>query len=137
MKKLLPYIAILITSGFMLLAPMVTAEAQGGGQAEEMVTTEAQGGGPAAEMMKGADTTGTQGGQDVNQIIQTVVNVLFFILGALAVIMIIWSGIRYVTSAGNATAVTSAKNTLIYSVVGLIVAMLAYAIVSFIVDALG
>lgn len=121
----------------MLLAPMVTAEAQGGGQAEEMVTTEAQGGGPAAEMMKGADTTGTQGGQDVNQIIQTVVNVLFFILGALAVIMIIWSGIRYVTSAGNATAVTSAKNTLIYSVVGLIVAMLAYAIVSFIVDALG
>lgn len=123
MKKLLPYIAILITSGFMLLAPMVTVEAQGGG--------------PAAEMMKGADTTGTQGGQDVNQIIQTVVNVLFFILGAVAVIMIIWSGIRYVTSAGNATAVTSAKNTLIYSVVGLIVAMLAYAIVSFIIDALG
>lgn len=121
MKKLLPYIAILITSGFMLLAPMTAVEAQGGA---------------AGEMRRGADTTGTQGGQDVDQIIQTVVNVLFFILGAVAVIMIIWSGIRYVTSAGNATAVTSAKNTLIYSVVGLIVAMLAYAIVSFIIDAL-
>lgn len=121
MKKYITYIAILLTAGFVALAPLDVALAQS----------------PADQMLDGAGQTGTSGGQDVNSLIQTVVNVMFFILGAVAVIMIIWSGIRYVTSAGNQTAVVSAKNTLIYAVVGLIVALLAYAIVSFVIDALG
>lgn len=121
MKKYITYIAILLTAGFVALAPLDVALAQS----------------PADQMLDGADKTGTSGGQDVNSLIQTVVNVMFFILGAVAVIMIIWSGIRYVTSAGNQTAVVSAKNTLIYAVVGLIVALLAYAIVSFVIEAIG
>ena len=121
MKKYITYIAILLTAGFVALAPLDVALAQS----------------PADQMLDGAGQTGTSGGQDVNSLIQTVVNVMFFILGAVAVIMIIWSGIRYVTSAGNQTAVVSAKNTLIYAVVGLVVALLAYAIVSFVIEALG
>ncbi|MNY57155.1 hypothetical protein D3C86_1933160 [compost metagenome] len=49
--------------------------------------------------------------------------------------MIIVSGIRYATSNGDSSAVTSAKNTLMYSVIGLIVAILAYAIVNFVLKA--
>lgn len=56
------------------------------------------------------------------------------ILGALAVIMIIVGGIRYTTSNGDASRIKAAKDTIMYSVVGLVVALLAYAIVRFIVD---
>ena len=66
-------------------------------------------------------------------LIKNIINTLLYIVGMLSVIMIIWSGIRYTTSAGNAGSVTSAKSTLTYSIVGLIVSILAYAIVNWVV----
>ncbi|MNQ27270.1 hypothetical protein D3C85_405250 [compost metagenome] len=74
-------------------------------------------------------------GESVNSIVTPLVNTLLFILGAISVVMIIVSGIRYATSNGDASAVTSAKNTLMYSIIGLIVAILAFAIVNFVVTA--
>ncbi len=68
-----------------------------------------------------------------NDILPRAVNVLLFVIGALSVIMIIYGGIRYVTSGGDQGAITSAKNTIMYSVVGLVVAILAYAIVNFVI----
>ena len=67
-----------------------------------------------------------------NSIFVTVTNILLFIIGAIAVIMLIIGGIRYVVSAGDQTAVTSAKNTILYAIIGIIVAFLAYAAVNFI-----
>lgn len=64
-----------------------------------------------------------------------VVNVLLFIIGAIAVIMLIWGGIRYTTSAGNAANVTAAKNTIMYAIIGLIIAFLAFAIVNWVLGA--
>jgi hypothetical protein len=46
--------------------------------------------------------------------------------------MIVIGGIRYTTSNGDSAGITSAKNTILYAVVGLIVALLAYAIVNFV-----
>ena len=69
-------------------------------------------------------------------IITTITNTLLFIVGALAVIMIIFGGIRYATSAGNASAVTAAKNTVLYAIVGLIIAFLAFAAVNWVLGAL-
>ena len=46
--------------------------------------------------------------------------------------MLIIGGIRYTVSGGDSGAVTSAKNTILYAVVGIIVAVLAYAIVNFV-----
>jgi hypothetical protein len=65
-------------------------------------------------------------------IITTITNTLLFIAGALAVIMIIFGGLRYVTSAGNSTSVTAAKNTILYAIVGLIICVLAFAAVNFV-----
>jgi ABC-type Na+ efflux pump permease subunit len=65
-------------------------------------------------------------------IVTTVINTMLFIVGALAVVMIIFGGLRYVTSAGNSSAVTAAKNTIIYAIVGLIVAFLAFAAINFV-----
>ena len=69
-------------------------------------------------------------------IITTVTNLLLFIAGALAVIMLIWGGLRYTISGGNASAVTAAKNTVLYAIVGLIVAFLAFAAVNFVLGSL-
>lgn len=65
--------------------------------------------------------------------IEDVVNVLLFVLGAVAVIMIVIGGIRYTLSNGDSSQITAAKNTVLYAVIGLIVALLAYAIVNFVI----
>ena len=67
-------------------------------------------------------------------LIQRVVNILLFIIGAVAVIMLIIGGIRYTLSGGDQSAVTAAKNTILYAIVGIIVAIFAYAIVNFVLD---
>lgn len=67
-------------------------------------------------------------------IFRTITNVLLFLIGAIAVIMLIIGGIRYTISGGDSTAVTSAKNTILYAVIGIIVALLAFAIVNFVLD---
>lgn len=69
-------------------------------------------------------------------IFTTIVNVLLFLIGAISVIMIIYGGIRYTTSGGDAKNVTAAKDTILYAVVGLVVAILAYAIVNFVITRL-
>ena len=66
-------------------------------------------------------------------IFKTITNVLLFIIGAISVIMLIIGGIRYVVSGGDSGAVTSAKNTILYAIVGIVVAILAYALVNFVI----
>jgi ABC-type Fe3+ transport system permease subunit len=69
---------------------------------------------------------------DAMKLIGVAINALLFIVGALAVVMIIYGGIRYTTSAGNTSAITAAKNTILYAVVGLVVSFLAYAVVNWV-----
>ena len=69
-------------------------------------------------------------------VITTVTNTLLFVVGALAVVMIIVGGLRYTTSGGNSSSVTAAKNTVLYAVVGLIIAFLAFAAVNWVLDIL-
>lgn len=67
-------------------------------------------------------------------IFQTVVNTLLFLVGAISVIMLIVGGIRYIVSAGDQNQVTSAKNTILYAIIGIIVAVLAWAIVNWLLS---
>jgi len=67
----------------------------------------------------------------INSIVHTIVNLLSAIVGIVAVIMIIVGGFRYVTSGGNDTSVTSARNTILYAVIGLVIVALAQLIVRF------
>lgn len=68
---------------------------------------------------------------------QTIANALIFLVGAVSVIMLIVGGLRYVLSAGNASSVEGAKNTILFAIIGVIVAALSYAIVAFVVGRLG
>lgn len=76
----------------------------------------------------------TGGEAKVNSLIKTIINTLLFITGIIAVIMIIIGGIRYATSNGDAGSVAGAKNTILYSVVGLVIAIFAWAIVNFVAN---
>jgi hypothetical protein len=87
--------------------------------------------GDGASSAQGKDQQAELFGDD--GIFKTITNVLLFIIGAISVIMLIIGGIRYTVSNGDATAVTSAKNTILYAVVGIVVAILAYALVNFVI----
>lgn len=65
------------------------------------------------------------------------INTVILVVGALSVIMIIIGGLRYVLSGGDSAGIKSAKDTIIYSLVGLVVALLSFAIVSFVITRLG
>ena len=74
---------------------------------------------------------GSDATSQINNIVHTIVNLLSAIVGIVAVIMIIVGGFRYITSGGNDTSVTSAKNTILYAIIGLVVVALAQLIVRF------
>ena len=69
-------------------------------------------------------------------VFKQITNTLLYIVGIIAVFMLILGGIRYVISGGDAKKVTDAKNTVLYAIIGLIIAFLAYAIVNFVITAL-
>ncbi|MCL4358105.1 pilin [Patescibacteria group bacterium] len=72
-------------------------------------------------------------GSTLKSVIKTVVSVLSLLLGAIAVIMIIISGFRFVISGGGSNGVAAAKGTLIWALVGLAIALLAQAIVTWVI----
>jgi cytochrome bd-type quinol oxidase subunit 2 len=79
-----------------------------------------------------ADTsTGTD---KINSIITTVINIFSLVVGVVSVIMIILGGFRYITSGGDSSNVSSAKNTIIYALIGLVVVALAQFIVQFVLN---
>lgn len=69
-------------------------------------------------------------------IFKTITNTVLYIVGVIAVIMLIIGGIKYVISGGDAKKVTDAKNTVLYAIIGLIIAFLAFAIVNFVITSL-
>ena len=75
----------------------------------------------------------TKGLFDNDGIVRTVINTMLFIVGLLSVIMLIYAGIRYVTAHGDKSQVEGAKNTMIYAIVGLVIAIVAYAIVNWVI----
>jgi hypothetical protein len=75
-------------------------------------------------------------GETVGPLVNNIVNILLYILGAIAVIMIVIGGVMYTTSGGDAGSVKKAKDTILYAVIGLVVAIFAYAIINFVVRAI-
>ena len=66
--------------------------------------------------------------------VTNIINAVLYVVGILAVVMVIIGGVKYTTSGGDQQAVTSAKNTILYGIVGLVIAILAYAIVNFVIE---
>ena len=71
---------------------------------------------------------------DLMSILTTVINVIVGAIGFIAVVMIVIGGISFATSPGDSGNVAKARNTILYGVVGLVVALLAFAIVNFVLS---
>ena len=89
-----------------------------------------------SDAQKGVNQVNDGTSTDLPGFIKSIINVLLFVLGFIAVLMIIIGGIRFVTSGGDSNSITSARNTILYSVVGLVVALMAFAIVNFVLKSL-
>ena len=65
--------------------------------------------------------------------IQSIINAVIGVLGIVCVIVIIIGGINYMTSSGDSGKVKKAKDTILYGVIGLVICVLAFAIVNFVI----
>ena len=88
---------------------------------------------------KGANLTGGEAcdasaGKSLSNVIRTAINILSVVVGIIAVVMIIVGGVKFVTSGGSTEKVASAKNTIIYAVIGLIIVAFAQIIVQFVLS---
>lgn len=71
--------------------------------------------------------------QDIaRQPVKSLINTLSIVVGAVAVLMIIFGGFKFVTSGGDSDGTKKARNTIIYAAVGLVVVLLAQSIVYFV-----
>lgn len=70
----------------------------------------------------------------ISGVVAAAINIFSLVVGIAAVIMVIVSGLKYITSVGDASSVNSAKNTLLYAIVGLIIVALAQFVVRFVLE---
>lgn len=75
-------------------------------------------------------------GKKINSLVAMVINLLSFIVGVIAVIMIIVNGLRFITSSGDTNSVTAARNGIIYAIIGLVFVAFAQIIVRFVLTKL-
>lgn len=71
---------------------------------------------------------------NMGALVSNITSVLLWAIGAVSVIMIVIGGFKYVTSNGDSNSIQSAKNTILYSAIGLAVAILGQGIVIFVVN---
>lgn len=130
MKKIIfAVMALVMMVSVTLIAGTQTALAQ----SNEQAICEGSGGTwNAAKSVCG----GAPGSRTVLGTIKDITNLLLFMIGAISVLMVIIGGIRYALSQGDQTAITGAKNTILYAIIGLVVAFAGYAIVNLVITAL-
>ena len=88
-----------------------------------------------------ANTTTRNAGQyidnetdtDLNESIINIINAVIGVLGLVCVVVMIIGGVNYMTSSGDTGKVKKAKDTILYGVIGLVVCVLAFAIVNFVI----
>lgn len=88
----------------------------------------------AAENTESTDCNASGSDGQLNDIVRLVVDTFSWIVGIISVIMIVYGGFRYITSGGDSSKVTNAKNTIIYAIIGLVIVAAAQFIVNFVVQ---
>lgn len=98
----------------------------------------AQGAGDASGGDVGCNPSGginsDSAGNKVGDLAETIVNIFSVVVGAAAIIMIIYSGFRYITSGGSSERIGNAKTTLIYAIIGLVIVALSQILVRFVLS---
>ncbi len=123
-KKLL-LLLLLVTNLFTMASTLIPATTTA-------ASPQAQTACNALNTASGSGSCNTANNGGVGNVVRTVINVLSIIVGAISVIMIIIGGFRYVISGGDSTGTASAKNTILYALIGLVIVLFAQVIVRFV-----
>ena len=86
-----------------------------------------------AQKINAGDVGIPTAGDDGSGLLTAILNIVYFVAGTVAVIVIIVAGLMYTVSAGDVNRITRAKNMILYSVVGLVVVVAAFAITNFVI----
>jgi hypothetical protein len=121
--------AVALVAPVALTVPAVYADANIAGSLCTGTDFEINANGGSASSCKG--NAGTDG---LNKLLVQVVNIFSGVVGVVAVLMIIIGGFRYITSGGDSNKVGTAKNTLIYAIIGLVIVTLSQIIVRFVLQ---
>ncbi|QQS20209.1 TrbC/VirB2 family protein [Candidatus Saccharibacteria bacterium] len=120
-----------LISGMTLLSVLAlfprAAHAQAALSPNQQAVCEAIGSGAGCDQDAG-------GGTKIDSVVSTVITIFTAVIGIVAVIMIIVAGFKYITSGGDSSKLTSAKNTLVYALIGLVIVALAQGIVKFVLN---
>lgn len=134
MLKSLRKILTIAGAGLMLsLAPAV-ALVPATVSADDIGNCLSQGSGLNLDTSAGCRSKTGEGTLRIQRIVETVIDIFSVIVGIVAVIMIIWGGFKYITSGGDSSNITSAKNTIIYAIIGLVIVALAQFFVQFVLE---
>ena len=92
----------------------------------------------ALSVQEGANAAGAEGMPTEligdNGVFSRLTNTILLVVGLISVIMLVYGGLRYILSGGDSKKVTDAKNTILYAIIGLIISLLAFAIVNFVLN---
>lgn len=141
MKKLFLFIAILSPLLFVPTMAFAAEKALTEAAKKGVSTTTADGcigaTGSKSVVCEGIGMTGdTAGGPDIDSVLKGVIDLISILVGVASVIMIMLGGFKYVTSQGDSGNVKSAKDTILYAIIGLAVVALAQIIVKFVLSRL-
>jgi cytochrome bd-type quinol oxidase subunit 2 len=134
-KKLKNIVAVIATLGAFSVPALVPALASAQGTATQ--SPDISNGLCAGTNLDATQTTGctvdsATANAEINNIIKLVINIFSLIVGLVSVIMIIVGGLKYITSGGESSNISSAKNTIVYAIIGLVIVALAQFIVHFV-----
>ena len=136
MKRLKAFIVISFAAISLSFIPFSAAHAQLSAS-EQALCTSVKGNTLSADKKQCLSPGKQLAGDGANTYLVTITNLLLYVAGAVAVIVIIFGGIRYATSTGDAMRIKQAKDTILYGIVGLVVAIIAFGIVNSLVNQLG
>ncbi len=130
MKKILKQLAASLAALTLMLTPAALLAAPAGAQAD--IEDGLRRGTCLSTTSRNCDIDDPD--ERVNTIIETVINIFSLVVGVVAVIMIIIGGIKYITSGGDSTGVSGAKQTILGAIIGLVIVALAQVIVRFVLQ---
>ncbi len=128
-KSILIGVMLVVALGLPLASPAIANAADTGA-----LCSGATGNIGSITSSSGSSTCGSAAGNTVDNTIALVLNLFSAIVGIIAVIMIIIGGVKYITSGGSSEKTSSAKDTILFAIVGLIVVALAQIIVKFVLN---
>jgi len=91
---------------------------------------------PLQSLRDAASGTGLVSDKEPTDVIVSIINTILFFVGTLTMVLILWAGFKWLTSAGNTDAIKKSRDTIINAVIGLAIIFASYIIVNFVIEKL-